>query len=249
MLVYKLNMKILGKRADYYVWRNIQLNKSRMLIFIMLFILALILFIMNWFPSATLGVILIPLAYLLGIYSYRKYLTWKSGSLGEDTVINELSKLSDSYYVINGVVIPPNRGDTDHIVLGPNGVFVIESKNYGGRITCDGDEWSRHKIGAGGRKYELRIGSPSNQVKRNAKVLKDFILENRDKIFDKAPHLWVYSLLVFTNDRATLDIKNATVDILKTDELSDFIPGQESEVMFTEEELKRIGELILRYSS
>ena len=64
-----------------------------MLIFITLFILAVILFIMNQFPSAALGIILIPIAYVLGIYSYQKYITWKSGSLGEDIVIKELKKL------------------------------------------------------------------------------------------------------------------------------------------------------------
>ena len=90
-------MKILGERADYYVWRNIQLNKSRTLIFITLFILALMLFIMGQVPSATLGVVLIPIAYFLGIYSYQKYTLWKSGSLGEDAVVKELSKLSDFY--------------------------------------------------------------------------------------------------------------------------------------------------------
>lgn len=241
-------MKILGKRADYYVWRNVHLNRSRMLIFITLFILAVILFIMNQFPSATLGIILIPIAYVLGIYSYQKYITWKSGSLGENIVIKELNKLSDSYYVINGVVIPPNRGDTDHIVLGPNGIFVIESKHYGGQITCNGDEWTRHKIGRSGKRYELWIGSPSNQVKRNAKVLKDFILKNKNKIFNKAPHIWVYSILIFTNERADLHIENPTVDILKIDELSDFIQEQESDVVFSEGEIKRMGELILRYS-
>ncbi|MEA3255140.1 MAG: nuclease-related domain-containing protein [Candidatus Altiarchaeota archaeon] len=242
-------MRILGKRADYYVWRNIQLNKSRILIFAMLFILALMLFIMGQVPSATLGVVLIPIAYFLGIYSYQKYITWKSGSRGEDAAVKELSKLSDFYRLINGAVIPPNRGDTDHIILGPNGIFVIESKYYGGQIACKGDEWTRHKIGGKGKRYDLWIGSPSNQVKRNAKVLKDFLLKNKNKIFSKAPHLWVHAVLVFTNDRADIHIKNPTVDILRIDELSDFIRGQESETVFTEEEVKHMGELILRYSS
>jgi len=50
-----------------------------------------------------------------------------------------LSGLPDSFSLISGVVIPPNRGDTDHIVLGPTGIFVIEDKHYGGEIKCDGD--------------------------------------------------------------------------------------------------------------
>ena len=111
-------MKILRERAqNIYIWRNMHLNKSRIIIFLTLFILALMLFVMNTFPYASVGLVMIPLSYVLGIYAYRKYLTWESGSEGEDTVIKALKELDDSYRMINGVVIPPNKGDTDHIII------------------------------------------------------------------------------------------------------------------------------------
>jgi len=242
-------MQILKKGADIYLWRNIQLNRSRLLLFSALFILAMMLFIMNQFPYASVGVTLIPLAYIFGVYTYSKYRTWGSGVMGEDIVTRELENLSDYYYLINGVVIPPNRGDTDHIVLGPNGIFVIESKHYGGEIRCEGDSWSRQKISKRGKPYQLWIGSPSNQVKRNAKVLKDFILEHKGKIFgERDPHIWVNVIVVFTNENAELIMKNPTVSILKVDELSDFISQAESEIQFSEDEIKRTASVILRYA-
>ncbi len=242
-------MHTLKKGVDRYVWRNITLIKSRLFLFLILFILATMLFVMNKFPYATIGVILIPLAYVLGIYTYRKYVLWGSGVLGEGMVTKELGKLDDSYYLINGVTVPPNRGDTDHIVIGPNGIFAIESKNYGGEIECDGDSWNRHKVGKKGKRYELWIGSPSNQVKRNAKVLKDFILEHCDEIFDgKIPHIWVHSILVFTNENANLSIRDPTVDILGIEELSDYIENKTPELILTEEEVRRIGETVIKYS-
>jgi hypothetical protein len=242
-------MKILKQEA-IYVWRHIHLNKSRLLIFFILLLLGFMLFMMNKFPYASVGLILIPLAYFLGVYTYQKYLMWEVGSISSDIVTKELQKLPDSYTLISGVVIPPNRGDTDHIVIGPNGIFVIETKHYGGEITCNGDEWKRHKVGRKGRNYKLWIGSPSNQVKRNAKVLKDFLLAHKEEIFEsgEAPHIWIESILLFTNERANLYVKNPTVQILSLDEVCDFIKSQESEYFFSEEEIMNMSKVILEYS-
>jgi len=243
-------MKILRKEAKY-VWRNVQLNKSRVIIFLILLLLGFLLFIINVFPYASIGTILILLSYFLGIYTYQKYLTWKSGEISNDIVIEKLSKLPDSYVLISGVVVPPNRGDTDHIILGPNGIFVIEAKHYGGEIKCDGDDWERYKIGAKGKRYELWIGSPSNQVKRNAKVLKDFILKHKKEIFEerkRTPHIWVESILIFTNERVNLNVNNPTVQILDIEEICDFILSQNFNYSLSEKEIEKISDLILKNS-
>ena len=59
-------------------------------------------------------------------------------------------------------------GDIDHVVLGPNGIFVLETKNWIGPITCNGDLWQR----SGKQNFK---GSPSRQVKRNASTIKHII--------------------------------------------------------------------------
>ncbi|MEM2918391.1 MAG: nuclease-related domain-containing protein [Candidatus Altiarchaeota archaeon] len=241
-------MKILKKNAGY-VWRNIQLVRSRVFLFLALLLLGFMLLIINIFPYATIGTILIILSYFLGVYTYQKYLTWKSSESSEELIINELKKLPDNYMLISNVVIPPNRGDTDHIVLGPNGIFVIEAKHYGGEIKCDGDKWQRYKISKSGTKYLLWAGSPSAQVKRNAKVLKDFLLKHKEEIFKKeAPHIWIESILIFTNERAKIQVKNPTVKILKIYELSDFILSSVTPYNLKEEEIERISSVILKNS-
>lgn len=244
-------MRVLKKSCSIYVWRNIQLNKSRIILFTSLFILALMLFTLNQYPYASVGLVMLPLAYMLGAYSYSKYSTWSSGLDGENQLLAELDGLGDEYYLISGVVIPPNRGDTDYIVLGPNGLFVIESKSISGEISCRRDDWSRRKIGRGGKPYELVIGSPSNQVKRNAKVLKDFILEHQDEIFleRNAPHIWIHSAVVFTRDDTKLYLEEPTVDVLRPNEMVDYIVNQESESTFTDKELENMGEYIVRHST
>ena len=147
-------------------------------------------------------------------------------------VCEVLGELDDSYYLINGVVIPPNRGDTDHIVVGPNGIFVLESKNYGGEIECDGDSWVRFKVGGKGKRYELWVGSPSRQVIFNGEV----------------PHIWVHSLLVFTNENAGISVKNPAVDILRIGELPGYIKNKTSALKLTGEEAQKIGNVIIKYS-
>jgi hypothetical protein len=240
-------MRVFHRGNALYLWRNIQLVWSRVLLFILLLVMALILSVSGAFPYASIGLALIPLAYLLGVYSYKSYLTWVGGSAGEELVSKSLMGLDDSYLLINGVVVPPNRGDTDHIILGPNGVFVIESKNYGGRISCDGDAWRKSKV-VRGVSQNLEIGSPSNQLKRNAKVLKDFLLAHQEEVFGgKAPHLWVHGLLVFTNSDAELELHNPSVDVVELDELCGRILSAKSEFLLSPKQVEAMGGVIVRY--
>ena len=217
------------RRASTYVWKLMHLNRSRMVIFLTLFVLAVMLFIINVRPYASLGLVMLPVSYLLGLYAYRNYILWSSGREGELTVLDELNKLGDEYVVIRNAVIPPNRGDTDYIVVGPNGVFIVETKNTGGIVQCDGDVWTRHKVGRRGKPYRLEIGNPSRQAKRSAKSLKDFILSRRSDVFKgETPHLWVCSILVFTNRDVRLNLRKPTVEVVEVGKLNEFILRQKS---------------------
>ena len=70
----------------------------------------------------------------LGAYHYHNvYRRTKQGMEGEKRVTQFLkSKFDDSYFLINDVVYVNERGNKeniDHIVLGPNGIFAIETGN------------------------------------------------------------------------------------------------------------------------
>ena len=237
---------IKGGSRTMYVWRNIQLIRGRIVLFLALLASAVVLLALNVFPYASIGLIIIPLSYVLGVYSYSSYLAWQGGSAGEKAVSEALLGLPDDYALLNGVVVPPNRGDTDHIVVGPNGFFVIESKNYGGRISCDADAWRKTKV-VRGIAQNLEIGSPSNQVKRNAKVLKDFILSNQEEVFGgRAPHIWVTGVLVFTNPEAELELVDPTVDVVELDDLCAHISSVKTESPLSTENVESAAKLILR---
>ena len=95
----------------------------------------------------------------------------------------------------------------------------------------------------------MEIGSPSNQVKRNSKVLKDFILEHQHEIFvNTAPHIWVHGIVVFTDKNAVLKLKNLTVPVLELDDIRHFIEREKSEFQLNEREIENMCNVILKYS-
>ena len=230
-----------------YVWRNVHLNRSRTLLFFTILVLAFMLFVMSTFPFAQLGLLLIPLSYGLGVYTYRKMMVWRMGSYGEKKVVSALSSLDDRFLLVNNVVIPPNWGDADHIIISPNGLYVVETKTVGDVVECDGDSWRRIKVSKGGFSYPVPVGNPGRQAKRNAKSLKDLLLKHEFDIFKGgAPHIWVHAVVCFTSDVVQLKVRKPTVEVLTPDSLVAYVTRQHLDRQYTAEELRLMGEVILR---
>ncbi|MCJ7794091.1 NERD domain-containing protein, partial [Candidatus Bathyarchaeota archaeon] len=156
---------------------------------------------------------------------------------GEKQVAKLLSsKLSDDYILINDLYLHNGYGDIDHVVLGPSGIFVLETKNWSGNITCNGDEWQR----AGKRNFK---GSPSRQVKRNTAKIKHII--DSSQAF-RSLGVWVEGIVVFTNNRASLHLNNPTVSILKLPQLPNYITTHGSSSNYSGQQLEAVGKEILK---
>ena len=90
----------------------------------------------------TAGVVLLltGLLLLLGTTSCsRRIAAFFKGALGEEIVACELSRLPAGYHVFHsldagGGVLMWRGGDIDHVVVGPTGVFAIETKNWRGNV-------------------------------------------------------------------------------------------------------------------
>lgn len=61
---------------------------------------------------------------------------WRKGATGEELVGATLDQLDDQFRVINDE--STGRGNIDHIVIGPTGIFAIETKAWTGRIWTNG---------------------------------------------------------------------------------------------------------------
>jgi Nuclease-related domain len=178
------------------------------------------------------------LAPLVAFYFYlRKYHIYRGGWQGEKQVAKLLgSKLNDDYYLLNDLYLSGGGGDIDHIVLGPNGVFVLETKNWSGNISCNGDEWQR----AGKQSFS---GSPSRQVKRNAAKIKQ-IIENSPTL--RQSGIVVEGIVVLTNSHAALHINNPTVPILNLSKLPSYITAYRNVRSLSIEQLEAIIKEIVK---
>lgn len=162
---------------------------------------------------------------------------WHLGAVGEEKVAQVLEGLGNSYHIINDLYCPSQRGNFDHIVLGQNGVFLIETKNHKGIIKCNGDDWKQEKVGRLGSSYEGLLRNPSLQVKANAALISNFIKQHLKK------NVWVNPIIVFTNEEAELHINKPTIPIFRPEELCEFIKNYKSNRRFTNQELLEMKKL------
>ena len=149
------------------------------------------------------------------------------GNKGERIVANILDQLDESYHVFHDVKLPNHKGNIDHIILGKNGLFVLETKHLKSLIKVEGDLWTGY-----GEK-ELRL-SPSLQLKRNIVELKKFLGKRKQKF-------WVDEAIIFTNPKVELYIVNPTVRILKPNELIKWIKSRNYHMLKKEEIEERYG--------
>jgi hypothetical protein len=72
---------------------------------------------------------------------------WRKGARGERRTARRLRRLKRRGYVVfHDLAMPGSRANLDHLLIGPTGVFVIDSKQYTGRIqqSPDGHVWHNH---------------------------------------------------------------------------------------------------------
>jgi Nuclease-related domain len=63
---------------------------------------------------------------------------WRRGAAGERRTARLLGPLErHGWVVLHDLSVPGSRANIDHLVIGPGGVFVIDSKQYRGRLQLD----------------------------------------------------------------------------------------------------------------
>jgi nuclease-like protein len=68
----------------------------------------------------------------------RDAVAWRRGVVGERRTARLLAPLErQGWAVLHDLAVPGSRANLDHLVIGPGGVFVIDSKQYHGRLRLD----------------------------------------------------------------------------------------------------------------
>jgi Nuclease-related domain len=72
---------------------------------------------------------------------------WQRGAHGERQTARLLDRLTrDGFVVFHDLAVPGSPANVDHLVIGPTGVFVIDSKQWTGQVHqgADGLGWHNH---------------------------------------------------------------------------------------------------------
>src|SRR4030095_7544869 len=68
----------------------------------------------------------------------RDAVAWRRGAVGERRPARLLAALERyGWAFLHDLEVPGSRANLDHLVIGPGGVFVIDSKQYRGRLQLD----------------------------------------------------------------------------------------------------------------
>ncbi len=239
-------MKILKDRSNYLENKIDSGNNKSSILTILLILGCAGVFsgvIINNILLIILSIVLMQIGWVIYKQSCKDVNACRKGIIGEQTVIDALKNLDDKFYLINDITLQQPYGNIDHILLGPNGIFVIETKNYKGNIECHGDDWHRYYENRGGNR-DYSIASPSKQVKRNAVGLKNFLNKNADILKNK-PNLFINSIIVFTDPNINLNLENPTVPIKRPEELYNYIKSFKSNILFTKDDLDSIAKVII----
>ncbi len=235
-------MRVLRKSGSYVrnqAWKNIGLAALCLLVLSAAFLPAVPKLVHLQISLLEEVQLAVSLAALIGFYiCLRRYRIFRGGLEGERQVTKMLkAKLRDDYFLINDAYFRDGGGDIDHIVLGPNGLFVVETKNWSGKVTCQGDNWQRD------RNHKKNTANPSKQAKRNASRLRNLI-ESSSTLGHA--NVWVEGIVVFTNRNITLNVTRPAVPVLRVHELPAFITSYNSRVSYSRQQIEQIGKEILK---
>ncbi|MGI8686627.1 MAG: nuclease-related domain-containing protein [Acidimicrobiales bacterium] len=66
---------------------------------------------------------------------------WRKGAEGERMTGGALDGLEErGYLVLHDRRMPGSRANIDHVVIGPTGIYVVETKHYAGRVVISGED-------------------------------------------------------------------------------------------------------------
>lgn len=191
----------------------------------------------------TLGLLQISLLSLLAIagliiseYGWSKRRIWSKGAKGEKIVAQKLKKLPKKYTAIRDVKIPNYGGDFDHVVVGPTGIYIVETKNYKPTYIPDEDCWYH----TSGRVSEL---NPAKQVKLQVSKLNSFLEPQMGKKLKKI----IFPVISPINHNLILKNKIKSYEIVYPEDLVHHISHQRK--ILNSKEVKEIINILAKYGN
>ena len=132
-----------------------------------------------------------------------------------------LAYLPNTYTAFNQVLVPYGKRhrELDLIVVGPNGIFVIEVKHYRGEITgAETDRtWRQPQSTYDLANIDVReLRNPVIQVKHAVRALRGYLASHDIKT-------WVQGAVVMTHPNCRLDVGTTGTPVLTLPQLAGYI--------------------------
>lgn len=173
-----------------------------------------------------------------------------AGLQGEQSTLKVLECLPNDYSVFPDVKISVNSRESqlDYIVVGYNGVFVIEVKNMNGKIKGHYKDFDfiQSKMDHLGKKSERHFYSPIKQVSTHAYRLSRLLDENGLKV-------WIQGNVYFSNPKVELVIHNDSLVRIFSDaqngkqQLIDSIRCNKPKIQMTSLQKKKIEDILIKF--
>jgi len=163
-----------------------------------------------WWPATFLALgLLFVLQRLAGKGRVLDPERLRRGISGEEAVADALAGLPSSYWVVHGV--STGHGDVDHVVIGPTGVFALETKAWDGKfyrsrgqLYCNGkpaEHVLRQARGAAGQVRELLLAAGIDEWVEAVVVAARASVSRSPVRFRKSYVISIKDLVGFVTDR------------------------------------------------
>jgi hypothetical protein len=196
--------------------------------------------------SIILSVLIIEQSYYITIVIIGMMIVWimfvlnnieilRFGLQGEKEAFDLLSKLPRQYKILSDVhlVDGTKSSQIDFVIIGPNGLFIMESKHIKGIINGKEDDnyLQKVKIGKGGDKYYKKMFNPIKQISGH-KIGMDVFLKKKGFRYRAIP------VLYFSNE-CVVNVQSKSVKIINEPVLViDFIKRHTEENVYLPEDIQ-----------
>lgn len=159
----------------------------------------------NVFVGLVLPFLVLPLAYVMIIFSVRLSNLWVREPRPETVIEAGLKGISNKSVLYNYFFFPAR-----HVLFTPQGVFAMTTRFQDGSYTVNGRRWITNKSLLGRILSYLRmdmIGDPTRDAERAAEKVQGLLA-------NIAPDVTVQPLVVFVDPRVQIQVTDSPVPIL-----------------------------------
>lgn len=188
----------------------------------------------------------VPAGGLLWLRGSRRVRALRAGLRGERVGARLLAPLAkEGYIVLHDVTLTAGdrTAQVDHLVIGPNGLFIIETKAWAGAVSGDfsSADWTHDG---------QTVANPVKQSQRQAFVIRGWLNE-RAQLFDDplvAGYTWVQPIVCFVHPGVSLHLRgtgSATAKVVTGHNLAETIRSFRARVELSPAERERIAAAVL----